>query len=383
MLRFLTAGESHGQALTAIIEGLPAGIKIDLTKINLLLQRRQGGYGRGKRMEIEQDRVEFLAGLRGLVTLGSPLTMQIKNRDWENWRTIMDAEKAALPQERVVTRPRPGHADLPGSLKYRQDDLRNILERASARETAARVAVGAVAQEFLGYFGIRLQAQVVSIGNVTGKIRDIIHGEELYQDPLYCPDHEASKQMMKAVDQARAQGDSLGGSFQVLAEGLPPGLGSHVQWDKRLDGVLTQAVMSIPAIKGVEIGLGFAAASLPGSQAHDEIIYTDGKGYSRKTNRSGGLEGGMTNGEMLVVRAAMKPIPTLCQPLWSVDIHSKEPFPATVERSDVCAVPAAAIVGEAMVAWVLAAAVMEKFGGDHLEETLDSYQNYLRYLKTR
>ncbi len=383
MLRFLTAGESHGQALTAIIEGLPAGIKIDPAKINLLLQRRQGGYGRGKRMEIEQDRVEFLAGLRGLVTLGSPLTMQIKNRDWENWCAIMDAEKAVLSPERVVTRPRPGHADLAGSLKYRQDDLRNILERASARETAARVAVGAVAQEFLGYFGIRLQAQVVSIGNITGKMRDIIHGEELYQDPLYCPDHEASKQMMEAIDRARAQGDSLGGSFQVLAEGLPPGLGSHVQWDKRLDGILTQAVMSIPAIKGVEIGLGFAAASLPGSQVHDEIIYTDGKGYSRKTNRSGGLEGGMTNGEMLVVRAAMKPIPTLCKPLWSVDIHSKEPFFAAVERSDVCAVPAAAIVGEAMVAWVLAAAVMEKFGGDHLEETLNNYQNYLRYLKTR
>lgn len=381
MLRYLSAGESHGQALTAIIEGLPAGLKIHKENIDELLKRRQGGYGRGGRMAIEQDRVEFLSGLRGSLTLGSPLTLLIRNKDWENWQEIMAPGDGALLTERVVTKPRPGHADLPGALKYRQRDIRNILERASARETAVRVAVGAVAQELLAAFGIRVQGQVVAIGPVRGEASGKILGRELYDNPFYCPDNNAAEAMREAVDQARKEGDSLGGVFQVIVEGVPPGLGSHVQWDRRLDGRLAQSLMSIPAIKGVEIGLGLEGAVLPGSQVHDEIHYSPERGFYHRTNHAGGLEGGITNGENIVIRAAMKPIPTLLSPLNSVDILSKEPFQAAVERSDVCAVPAAAIVGEAAVAWEIAVALLEKFGGDHLEEMLVNYNHYLEYLK--
>jgi len=380
MLRYLTAGESHGKALTAIVEGLPAGVKLDIEKINVILRRRQGGYGRGGRMAIETDRVEIISGLRGSVTLGSPLTMMIFNRDWENWQEIMDPVGKLL-EERKVNRPRPGHADLPGGLKYRQQDLRNILERASARETAARVAVGAVARQFLLAFGIRVQGQVIAVGDVRGEAPGKIVGEELYEDPLYCPDRKASRKMTALIDRARAEGDSLGGVIQVIIEGLPPGLGSHVHWDRRLDGRLAQALMSIPAIKGVEIGLGFQAASLPGSKVHDEIHYAAGRGFFHLTNRAGGLEGGITNGETLVLGAAMKPIPTLTTPIQSVDVISKQAVPAATERSDICAVPAAAVVAEAAAAWVIADAVMEKFGGDHLSETMDNYRSYLAYLE--
>jgi len=383
MLRFLTAGESHGKALVAIIEGLPAGLELDTERINLLLKRRQGGFGRGTRMTLEEDRVEIFSGLRGAVTLGTPLTMVIYNRDWENWQEFLNPHAEAVLSERVVTRPRPGHADLAGGLKYRQGDLRNILERASARETAARVAVGAVAEELLSCFGIKLQGQVVAIGEVQAERQEkIVDSRLLYANPVYCPDEKASLSMVRVIEQAGKQGDSLGGVIQVIAEGVPAGLGSYVHWDRRLDGQLAQALMSIPAVKGVEIGGGFTAASLFGSQVHDEITYQQGQGFAHRTNRAGGIEGGISNGEALVIRAALKPIPTLAQPLASVDWQTKEPVTAAVERGDVCAVPAAAIVAEAVTAWVVASALMEKFGGDHLKETLLNYQNYLQYLKS-
>jgi len=382
MLRYLTAGESHGKALTAIIEGLPAGLELDVQRINEKLRRRQGGYGRGGRMDIESDHVEFIAGLRGAVTLGSPLALVISNRDWEHWQETMHPLQRQNEVKRAVTGPRPGHADLAGGIKYRHKDLRNVLERASARETAARVAVGAVAQELLGAFGIKVQGQVVAVGSVKVEAPvGIVDAGLLYGSPFYCPDPQAAEGMKALIDEARRRGDTLGGVFQVVAEGVPPGLGSHVHWDRRLDGRLAQAVMSIPAVKGVEIGLGFASAVLPGSQAHDAIDYLAGRGFCRRTNRAGGLEGGITNGENLVIRGAMKPIPTLLSPLDSVDVASKERTRAAVERSDVCAVPAAAVVAEAAVAWVLAAALLEKFGGDHLEETLQNYRNYLEYVQ--
>jgi len=383
MLRFLTAGESHGRALVTIIEGLPAGLELNLARINGLLKRRQGGYGRGKRMTLEEDQVEIFSGLRGAVTLGTPLTLVINNRDWENWQEIMAPGIEAKLGGKMVTSPRPGHADLAGGLKYRQEDLRNILERASARETAARVAVGAVAEELLFSLGIRVQGQVIAIGNVSVSAEEkIVDSRLLYKNPLYCPAQEASLLMIKAIEEAEKQGDSLGGVIQVVAEGVPVGLGSHVQWDRRLDGQLAQALMSIPAIKGVEIGGGFSTASLLGSQVHDEIEYQTGIGFRHRTNRAGGIEGGISNGEPLVIRAAMKPIPTLAKPLASVEWQTKKTAAAAVERADVCAVPAAAIVGEAVTAWVLAAVVMEKFGGDHLKETLANYKNYLAFVKS-
>lgn len=381
MLRYLSAGESHGQGLIAIIEGLPAGLKLNLNKINIALKRRQGGYGRGQRMQIEEDQVQILSGVRGGLTLGSPLTLMVKNKDWDNWQEIMSPGEEAQLTERTVTKPRPGHADLAGAMKYRQRDIRNILERASARETAIRVAVGAVCQEFLQQFAIRVQGQVIAIGEVKAETTAMIIGPELYKNPFYCPDDRVLEDMIKLVDQAKKDGDSLGGIFQVIVEGLPPGIGTHVQWDRRLDGLLAQGLMSIPAIKGVEIGSGFQNALLPGSQVHDEISYNPEKGFHHLTNRAGGLEGGITNGEKLIVKVAMKPIPTLYTPLQSVDIQTKEPFQASIERSDVCAVPAAAIVGENVVAWTLAGVILEKFGGDHLTETLGNYQNYLDYLK--
>lgn len=383
MLRYLTAGESHGKALTAIIEGLPAGVEINRERVNEKLKRRQGGYGRGKRMAIESDKVEVLSGLRGGITLGTPLTLLIHNKDWENWESIMDHHNKKLPQERIVHNPRPGHADLAGSLKYRQEDIRNVLERASARATAIQVAVGAVAQEFLSNFKIKLQGQVVSVGKVESKALPQIVEDKLYDTALYCPDPQATEAMVAAIDQAKEQGDTLGGVFQVIAEGLPQGLGSHVHWDRRLDGKLAQALMSIPGIKGVEIGIGFGGSALPGSQVHDEIFYSAQQGFYHGTNKAGGLEGGITNGENLVVKGAMKPIPTLMKPLKSINRLTKEPVSAAVERSDVCAVPAATIVGEAAVAWVLATEILLKFGGDHLEETLTNYHNYLEYITKR
>jgi len=383
VLRYLSGGESHGRALTAIIEGLPAGIVLDEDRINAQLQRRQGGFGRGGRMEIEKDRVRFLSGVRGGKTLGSPVTLQILNRDWENWQEIMASGSGARLAERVVTRPRPGHADLAGALKYRQEDIRNILERASARETALRVAVGAVAQEFLNSLGIRVQGYVTALGAVKARMKPRIYPESLYESPVYCPSSKAAQEMIRAIEAARSQGDTLGGVVTVVADGLPPGLGAHVQWDRRLDGRLAQGLMSIQGIKGVEIGQGFTLAELPGSQAHDEIFYSPEKGFYRKTNNAGGLEGGMTNGELLVVRAAMKPIPTLAKPLRSVDLATKESIAAAYERSDVCAVPAAAVIAQGVVAWTLAEAVAEKFAGDHLDETRENFNSYKAYLQQR
>lgn len=385
MLRFLTAGESHGRGLVVIIEGLPAGLPLQPEEINADLCRRQQGYGRGGRMRIEQDRAEILSGVRYGLTLGSPITLLIQNHDWENWQKIM----SPLPPEEemvagVVTQPRPGHADLAGGLKYRQADLRNILERSSARETAARVAAGAVARKFLSFFKVAVHSHVLGIGPVTarphlleeGEVPDEVYWTAVEESPVRCGDPVATRQMMAAIDAAAAAGDTLGGVFEVVATGLVPGLGSHIQWDRRLDGLLAQAVMSIPAVKGVEIGLGFAAAGRPGSQVHDEIFYAKGRGFYRRTNRAGGLEGGITNGEPLLIRGAMKPIPTLRQPLATVDIRTHQPARAAVERSDVCAVPAAAVVAEAMVCLVLAQATLEKFGGDSLEECLSNWRRY-------
>ncbi len=360
MFRYLTAGESHGPALTAIIEGMPAGIKLDIELINTMLKRRQGGYGRGKRMKIESDKVQFLSGLRNGITLGSPITLQIINKDWENWQDIMNPYPGAAVNEKVVTKPRPGHADLPGAIKYGHKDMRNVLERASARETAIRTAVGGVAKSLLHKHGIWSISHVVQIGHVKLEKIDYENlSDDIYNTPMYCQDEKTTEDMMDAIDVAKQNGDSLGGVFEVVVGGLPVGLGSHVHWDRRLDGKLAGALMSIQGIKGVEIGLGFKAAALPGSQVHDEIFYSEEQGFYRKTNGAGGIEGGMTNGELLIIRAAMKPIPTLYTPLNSVDFISKEPFKASVERSDTCAVPAAAIVGDAVIAFEIAKALLE------------------------
>lgn len=380
MFRFLTAGESHGRCLSLIIEGIPAGLKLDEEVINRNLRRRQEGYGRGDRMEIEKDSVEITSGVRGGYTLGSPVGMTIANQDWKNWSKIMDTGEGALISERVVTSPRPGHADLAGAIKYGFKDIRNVLERSSARETAARVAVGAVAKIILDEFKIKVIAYVVQIGEVESQSTPVNFNEikeEIAKSQLYCRNEEAERRMVEAIEAATDMGDSLGGVFEVVAFNPPIGLGSYVHWDKRLDGRLAQALMSIPAIKGVEIGLGFKGAKLPGSKVHDEIFYGEEQGFYRKTNHAGGLEGGMTNGQPLILRAAMKPIPTLKKPLASVNLISKEPVEASYERSDVCAVPAASVVGEAVVAIELARSFMEKFGGDTLEEMKRNYEGYL------
>lgn len=398
MIRFLTAGESHGQALTAIIEGFPAGLSLNVETIREDLGRRRQGYGRGGRMKIEDDEVTILSGVRHGVTLGSPITLQIWNKDWERWREVMavgavaDLGKVEIAgDERLreldarVTKARPGHADLAGALKYQQQDLRNILERASARETAARVAVGAVARRLLAEFGMEVFSGVLRIG--AEEARYIPEDWDQYranvrQSPVAAPDPKASQRMMEAIDRAKASGNSLGGIIELLVQGAPPGLGSHVHWERRLDARLAYALMSIPAIKGVEIGLGFKAAGLPGSQVHDQIYFDPGQGFYRKTNNAGGIEGGISNGELIRLRLAMKPIPTLYQPLNTVDIVSKQPAEASVERSDVCAVPAAAVVAEAMVCWVIAEALLEKCGGDSLTEAKANYENYLRQIRS-
>lgn len=384
MIRFLTAGESHGPALTAIVDGMPAGLPLTEEYINVQLKRRQGGYGRGGRMKIEEDRAAILSGVRGGLTLGSPISLRIENRDWANWSDIMAPGPAARTGERVVTRPRPGHADLSGAIKYGHRDMRNVLERSSARETAARVAAGAVARKLLEEVGVRIVGLVTGVGPVRSG-EPLLPVEQLAErvagSKLYCADPDAEKDMLKEIDRAREAGDSLGGVFEIRACGLPPGIGGYAQWDDRLDGRLAGALMGIQAIKGVEVGLGFAAASMPGSLVHDGIYYDQISGYSRKTNGAGGIEGGMTNGGTLVVRAAMKPIPTLYKPLPSVDIVTREPFQASVERSDVCAVPAACVVGEAVVAWELARACLEKFGGDTLDEIKERWSLYLERVK--
>ncbi len=383
-LRFLTAGESHGKGLTAILEGIPANLNISGDYINHELARRQGGYGRGGRMKIEKDRVEFLSGVRFGKTLGSPITLWIKNRDWENWKDKMAPEGDVSPSVVPFKRPRPGHADLSGGIKYNQRDLRNILERASARETAARVAVGAVCKKLLEEFGIKIGSYVLGIGGV---FPDIQEKEPMKRhilaenSELRFPNPEKDKELKKVIDRAIEKGESLGGVFEVFAVGVPPGLGSHVQWDRRIDGRIAQAMMSIQAMKGVEIGMGFESANKLGSEVHDEIGWSEKEGFFRLSNNLGGTEGGITNGMPVVVRVAMKPIPTLKNPLRSVDIDTKEELKAGKERTDITAVPAASVVGEAMLAIVLADALLEKFGGDFMEEVLERYRLYLEHVR--
>lgn len=383
MLRFLTAGESHGKALVAILEGLPAGLHVNADEITRHLHRRQGGYGRGRRMAIESDRAEITSGVRRGVTTGAPVALVIPNRDWVNWQLTMHVEPEAPEgatgaRRGPVVRPRPGHADLAGAAKYAHDDIRDVLERASARETAARVAVGALARQMLSAIGIEITSHVTGIGGVKieADAIDFAQAASLRDDgPLRCVDPAIEREMIAAIDRAREAGDTLGGSFEVIAHGLPIGLGSYVQWDRKLDGRLAQAVMSIPAIKAVGLGLGPEVARRPGSAVHDEILPRErdaagGLAIRRPTNRAGGLEGGVTNGEDLRVTGYMKPISTLMKPLRSVDLTTLEEAPAAIERSDVCAVPAAAVVGEAMVALVLADAALERFGGDSMTQLL-------------
>lgn len=387
MLRFTTAGESHGQALVAIVEGLPAGLAIDVGQIDIELARRQWGYGRSGRMKIEQDRAQILSGVRYGVTLGSPLAMIIQNRDWANWSDVMAVEPRDLPEEkaRAVKRPRPGHADLAGGMKYGAHDLRNVLERASARETAARVACGAVAMQLLAAFDVRIKSHVIQLGGIPERPLELnweaISG--IAEDsPLRCADKDAEARMIELIDQCQAEGDTIGGIFEVVARGVVPGLGSHTAWDLKLDGRLAQAIMSIPAVKAVAIGSGIEASSLPGSEVHDEIFYNkETSEFIRQTNRAGGLEGGVTNGEELRIRGHLKPLSTLRRSLRSVNIETKEPDAAAFERSDITAVPAAGVIGEAMVALVLASAMREKFGGDSLGEMKRNYAGYREQLR--
>ena len=382
-MRYTSAGESHGRALTAILTGVPAGVPISATAIDADLARRQSGYGRGGRMSIETDRVTILSGIRFGRTIGSPVSLSVTNRDWDNWLDVM-APFGVRPEGVRVTAPRPGHADLPGALKTASDDLRDVLERASARETAARVAAGGVAKAFLTEVGVVVSSHVTAIGAVSAE-NDIDSGNvdvlATEASAVRCPDASATERMMEAIDAAGAGGESLGGVFVVTATGLVPGLGTYAEADRRLDARLGAAILSIPAIKGVEFGDGFASAGRAGSQVHDEILYDTSRGFHRPTNHAGGLEGGMTNGEQLVVRAAMKPIPTLMRPLASVDLDTLEPVDASRERSDVCAVPAAAVVAEAEVAMVLADAYLEKFGCDALVDILESLASYQRRIR--
>lgn len=391
-MRYLTAGESHGKCLTAIVEGMPANVPIFSQYINKDLARRQGGYGRGGRMKIEQDQVQLLSGVRHNKTLGSPITLQITNKDWDNWQDIMSPEEqlTSSTDAKRITRPRPGHADLTGALKYRQKDMRNILERASARETASRVAVGSIAKQFLDALDINILAHVVNIGGV--KLQDHLMVDSMdqtswdkikkniYDSSVMCVDSQVTAKMVTAIDTAKKAGDSLGGVVEVVAINVPLGLGSHSHWDRKLDAKIAFGLMSIQAIKGVEFGLGFEVANSLGSAVHDEIQYDDNKGFIRKSNGAGGIEGGMSNGAAIVVRAAMKPIPTLYKPLSSVDIRTKKTELASIERSDICAVPACAVVAEAVVAWEIAQAIIEKFGGDSLEEIEDNLARYKKYI---
>jgi chorismate synthase len=391
MLRFLTAGESHGKALVMIVEGVPAGLSIDFDAVTANLRRRQGGYGRGRRMAIESDRAEALSGVRHGVTTGAPIALMIPNKDWENWQRTMHVEPVQPPNASgtdrpAVTRPRPGHADLAGAVKYGHDDIRNVLERASARETASRVAIGAIARQLLAVVGTEIVSHVFSIGVVALPDPLAVTFDDARaidaDAPLHCVDGGLEREMIAEIDRAREAGDTVGGAFEVIARGVPAGLGSYVQWDRKLDGRLAQALMSIPAIKAVGIGRGPDAASLPGSRLHDEILPrtgprpVSGVDVTRPTNNAGGLEGGVTNGEDLRVSIYMKPIATLMKPLRSIDLTTMAESPAAIERSDVCAVPAAAVVAEAMVAFVLADALTEKFGGDSVEELHANWQAF-------
>lgn len=382
-IRFLTAGESHGKGLAVILEGFPADLPIAASEINIELGRRQKGYGRGGRMAIETDQVEILSGVRNGVTLGSPLMLFVKNKDSQNWEKIMSPEKIEGEIKNTLRRPRPGHADLPGGLKYNQKDLRNILERASARETTVRVAAGAVAKKFLKIFGIGIQSHVIQLGKIRSSLKKIPKEVNEIADisPVRMIDKRAEKRAIQAIDRAKKQGDTLGGIFELILTGVPPGLGSHVQWDRKLDGRFAQALMSMQAIKGVEVGEGFENSEKLGSEVHDEIGYQKGRGFFHYTNRAGGIEGGMSNGEKIILRVAKKPISTLKKPLRSIDITSKKVVKAAYERSDVCALPAASVIGEALGAWVLADAFLEKMGGDFIGEIRDRHRIYLSHIK--
>ena len=374
-MRFLTAGESHGPALTVIVDGLPAGVAVDRAALDADLKRRQGGYGRGGLMKIESDQVEVLSGVRHGKTLGSPVSLVIRNRDHENWRDVMspDPQPPEAKKRRALKHPRPGHADLSGALKYLTDDLRDVLERASARETTARVAAGGLAKALLAAAGVQVRSHVLRIGRAAVGAEpatwDALAAVE--ESPVRCVDAQAAAAMIAEIDAAKKAGDSVGGVFEVIAREVPPGLGSFAHWDRRLDGRLAQALMSIQAVKAVSLGAGFRGGDTPGSAFHDEILFDDERGLHRPSNRAGGLEGGVTNGEELRAQAVVKPIPTLLIGLRSIDLRTKEPQTASVERSDTCVVPAAGVVGEAMVAWVLADAMLEKFGGDSLTEMLE------------
>ena len=385
-MRYLTAGESHGPQLTTIIEGMPAGLPVTAEEINAELARRQKGHGRGRRMVIEKDTVKITSGIRHGKTLGSPIALVVENDDWKHWTKIMGSEPLSPEDEenmaRTISRPRPGHADLNGGLKYNHRDLRNVLERSSARETTVRVAAGALAKILLRNLGIEVGSQVLKIGGIQAEKTDYENMAELQrkteESPVRCLDPVAGQKMMDAIDNAKKNGDSIGGIVEVIVEGMPAGVGSYVHYDRKLDGKLAAAVMSINAFKGVEVGLGFEAADKFGSEVHDEIAWSEERGYYRITNRLGGIEGGMTTGMPIVIKGVMKPIPTLYKPLKSVDIQTKEPFTASIERSDSCAVPAAAVVAEAVVAWELACALLDQFPGDTFLGLAEYIQEYRR-----
>ncbi|MGM1020558.1 MAG: chorismate synthase [Bacillota bacterium] len=380
-LRYLTAGETHGPQLTAIVEGMPSNLKLDFEELNFQLHRRQKGYGRGRRMQIEKDTATIAGGVRHGFTTGAPIALIVENNDWKHWQNIMNIEpiEGSDEEKRRVHRPRPGHADLNGGLKYNLKDLRNVLERSSARETAIRVACGGLARQLLAEFGIKVAGQVIRIGEIEAPYRELPIDELIAvteASSVRVTDPETEKKMEAYIDLIKQEGDSVGGVVECIVEGVPIGLGSHVQYDRKLDARIAQGVMSINAFKGVEIGIGFEAGELRGSQVHDEILHDDERGYHRRTNRLGGFEGGMTNGMPVVVRGVMKPIPTLYKPLQSVDIDTKEAFTAQVERSDACAVPAASVVMEHVVAWEIAKALLEKFGGDSIEEIRANIASY-------
>ncbi|TCP69082.1 chorismate synthase [Baia soyae] len=385
-MRYLTAGESHGPQLTLIIDGVPSQVPFSKEQIDHQLHRRQKGHGRGRRMQIERDEIQIMSGVRFGKTTGAPIALVIENKDYTHWQKVMNPfpmqEEA---DKRKLTRPRPGHADLNGAIKYDHRDLRDVLERSSARETAARVAAGAFARQILALCGIEIAGHVLQIGGVKAKrILDVPLSEFVTQaeeSPVRCLDPEAEQAMMKEIDDAKAEGDSIGGIVEVIVEGMPIGLGSHTQWDRKLDAKIAQAIVSINAFKGVEFGIGFEAANLRGSQVHDEIIWSKERGFTRATNRLGGFEGGMTTGEEIIVRGVMKPIPTLYKPLMSVDIDTKEEFAASIERSDSCAVPAASVVAEAVVAWEVAQALLEKFPADTVEELVAQVQRYREHTR--
>ncbi|MGX7124292.1 chorismate synthase [Enterococcus viikkiensis] len=384
-MRYLTAGESHGPELTAIIEGIPAGLELSIEKINQELARRQGGYGRGGRMKIEKDQVRITSGVRHGKTIGSPITMIVQNRDWKNWQTVMSVEAVAEKDQnlRRVSKPRPGHADLVGGMKYGHHDLRNVLERSSARETTMRVAVGAIAKQILAAVDIEIASHVMILGGIEATVPETISVQEIRAkvnaSEVNMVDKTVEESVKELIDQTKKAGDTIGGVVEVRTDNVPAGLGSYVQWDRKLDGKIAQIMMSINAFKGVEFGIGFEAARQPGSKVMDEIVWKEG--YSRRSNHLGGFEGGMTNGEQIIVRGVMKPIPTLYKPLMSVDIDTKEPYKASVERSDSTAVPAASVVAEHVVSTVLAEELLDKFSSDTMEEFKQAVAAYREAIK--